>query len=53
MKDAGASPYLPPQHYLFTQGGFLSGASQDAPTTVAHDFMVAHAQELGLEGFRL
>lgn len=40
--------YLPPQHYLFNEGGYLSGPATGAPRDIAMSFLADNVEELGL-----
>jgi extracellular elastinolytic metalloproteinase len=41
-------PYLPPQHWLISQNGYLTEPSAAQPLDIAKAYLVSHADELGL-----
>lgn len=43
-------PYLPPQHYLFEPGGYLTGPAAGEPLAIATSWLADNADQLGLTG---
>ncbi len=48
LSSAEASPYLPPQHFLFAADTTLAGPAVGPARQIALNFISAHAQDLGL-----
>jgi hypothetical protein len=49
----GLAPYLPPQHALLNQGGFLTGPSAGSAMAIARNYLASHAADLGLTALDL